>query len=75
MDEDRLRAAKDEVVQAAIDWYVDSLARVKERPFSEVENKLRAAIFMYRKKCSISTGQFHIPVRDSGSEPPVEGSK
>lgn len=53
MDDEMLKKARAAIVDAALDWFVETQMRT-ERVFSPVEEKLRVAVLMYRKTRSIS---------------------
>lgn len=51
--------AKDDVLEAALAWFAEIQRRPRDTPLSEAEERLRIAVFLYRKTRSVS-GQFSL---------------
>jgi hypothetical protein len=58
MDDDMIRRARTNVVEAALEWYVE-LQHQPDRVLTQAEEKLRVAVMMYRKTRSAS-GQLNV---------------
>lgn len=51
--------AKEDVLDAAMSWFFEAQQRMKAGPLTPAEERLRVAIFMFRKTRSVS-GQFSL---------------